>query len=138
MDPLQGNMTSTSKLGFLGFTHYWCRSRKGNWVVKRKTAGSRSSRAVRAINQCCRRYRPRTIPHQHRALTWKLQGHYAYFGITGNAPALRGFSRPVRRIWKKWLGRRSQLGYISWPHYARLLDRYPLPRPVVVHTVYRL
>ena len=24
---------------FLGFTHYWGRSRKGNWVVKRKTAG---------------------------------------------------------------------------------------------------
>jgi len=33
----------------LGFTHYWSRSRKGNWVVKRKTAASRFTRAVRLI-----------------------------------------------------------------------------------------
>src|SRR5207253_858523 len=30
---------------FLGFTHFWSRSRKGNWVVKRKTADSRFQRA---------------------------------------------------------------------------------------------
>ena len=31
---------------FLGFTHYWGRSRKGAWVVKRKTANSRLKRAL--------------------------------------------------------------------------------------------
>jgi group II intron reverse transcriptase/maturase len=44
----------------LGFTHYWGRSRKGHWVVKRKTASKRLSRAVRSIAQWCRynRHRP--------------------------------------------------------------------------------
>src|SRR5260370_779472 len=31
---------------FLGFTHYWSRSQRGFWVVKRKTADSRFHRAV--------------------------------------------------------------------------------------------
>ena len=34
---------------FLGFTHYWARSRRGTWVVKRKTAGSRFSRALKRV-----------------------------------------------------------------------------------------
>ena len=29
---------------FLGFTHYWGRSRRGNWIVKRKTAADRLTR----------------------------------------------------------------------------------------------
>lgn len=138
-DPSKGSgpKRSNGSFDFLGFTHYWCRSRRGNWVVKRKTAGSRVSRSIRAINQWCRQHRHGEIRHQHRALTQKLRGHYAYYGITGNAPALHGFYRPVRRIWKKWLGRRSQRGYFTWPHYVRLLEHYPLPRPVVVHSVYR-
>ena len=35
----------------LGFTHFWGRSRKGNWVVRRKTARDRFSRALRAIRR---------------------------------------------------------------------------------------
>jgi RNA-directed DNA polymerase len=36
---------------FLGFTHFWARSRKGTWVLNRKTAASRFTRAVKTINQ---------------------------------------------------------------------------------------
>lgn len=122
---------------FLGFTHYWGRSLRGNWVVKRKTARSRLSRAVRTIGQWCRQHRHQPVATQHRTLKQKLQGHYAYYGITGNAPALRSFYRLVRRLWRKWLGRRSQRGLTPWDRYERQLSRYPLPRPVVVHSVYR-
>ena len=34
----------------LGFTHYWDRSRRGHWVVKKKTATDRFSRSVRSID----------------------------------------------------------------------------------------
>src|SRR5262249_51339565 len=34
---------------FLGFTHYWGKSRKGYWVIKRKTATKRLRRTLRAI-----------------------------------------------------------------------------------------
>jgi hypothetical protein len=122
---------------FLGFTLYWGRSLRGNWVVKRKTARSRLSRAVRTIGQWCRQHRHQPVATQHRTLKQKLQGHYAYYGITGNAPALRSFYRLVRRLWRKWLGRRSQRGLTPWDRYERQLSRYPLPRPGVVHSVYR-
>jgi aryl-phospho-beta-D-glucosidase BglC (GH1 family) len=31
---------------FLGFTHFWARSRKGYWVIKGKTAKELSKKAV--------------------------------------------------------------------------------------------
>jgi hypothetical protein len=45
---------SPGSFDFLGFTHYWSRSKKGFWVVKRKTAASRFHRAVTTIHQGCR------------------------------------------------------------------------------------
>ncbi len=64
-----------------------------------------------------------------------MRGHYAYYGITGNGVSLERYWEGVKRIWKKWLGRRSQKSYFGWPTFVRLLDRYPLPKPVVVHSV---
>jgi group II intron reverse transcriptase/maturase len=121
----------------LGFTHYWGRSRRGNWVVKRKTAAGRLSRSLRAVSQWCRRHRHEELCEQHRVLTQKLRGHYGYYGITGNYDALARFHRAVERRWRMWLSRRSQRGSLSWAAFRRLLRRHPLPQPVVVHSVYR-
>ena len=67
----------------VGFTHYWGRSRKGRWVVKRKTAKDRFSRALRAVGQWCRaHWRP---ARPARGVEPQAAGHYAYYGITGNA-----------------------------------------------------
>jgi RNA-directed DNA polymerase len=122
----------------LGFTHYWGRSRRGYWVVKRKTAPQRFSRAIHAIHQWCRRNRHQKVRDQHRALVKKLQGHYGYYGITGNSIALGNFFFEVRRTWKKWLSRRSQKSSIDWPEFEALLERYPLPKPLAVHSEYRI
>ena len=80
---------------FLGFTHFWARSRKGNWVLKRKTAASRFTRAVRTIAQWCRQHRHDPIREQHAVLCQKLRGHAGYYGITGNSPALARFYHEV-------------------------------------------
>jgi RNA-directed DNA polymerase len=56
---------------FLGFTHYWGRSRKGNWVVKRQTTAGRLRRAIRMVAEWCRRYRHQPVREQHRALSRK-------------------------------------------------------------------
>jgi len=34
---------------FLGFTHFWAKSRRGKWHVRRKTAQGRMRRAIRAV-----------------------------------------------------------------------------------------
>ena len=72
-----------------------------------------------------------TPADQHRTLSQKLRGHFAYYGITGNAEALT-FRRAIG-LWRKWLGRRHSDGQIPWERMYRLLERYPLPAPVVVH-----
>jgi RNA-directed DNA polymerase len=121
----------------LGFTHHWGLSRRGRWVVKRKTAGRRFSRAVKAAAAWCRVHRHLPIRDQHRRLNRMLQGHYAYYGITGNADALGRYRREVERAWRRWLNRRSQRARMYWERFHRLLERYPLRQPVVVHSVYR-
>jgi len=122
---------------FLGFTHYWAKSRRGYWVIKQKTAKGRFSRGLRRIAEWCRGHRHWPIKEQHRILTWKLRGHFSYFGITGNADALARFREEVQRIWQKWLGRRSQRG-MTWERFHALLGRYPLPPPVAIHSKLRL
>jgi group II intron reverse transcriptase/maturase len=120
----------------LGFTHFWARSRKGRWVVKRKTAKSRFSRAVQRMAQWCREHRHLPVAEQHEAINRKLRGHYAYYGVTGNARALQRFLRSTERVWRKWLHRRTHRAHMLWPRFQHLLRRYPLLPVRVVHSVY--
>ena len=121
----------------LGFTHYWGLSRRGNWVVKRKTASSRFTRALRTIARWCRLHRHDPLADQQQTLGRKLRGHFAYYGITPNFDALGRFRWEVKRIWRKWLGRRKRDGSLPWAQMTRLLEHYPLPKAAVVHSVYR-
>jgi len=114
---------------FLGFTHFWGKSRRGQWVVKSKTARKRFTRALRRINEWCNRCRHVSVKDQHKILSLKLRGHYQYYGIVGNANALYWFRWEVRRMWRKWLDRCSQRSRMPWERYIRVLKRYPLPKP---------
>jgi RNA-directed DNA polymerase len=122
----------------LGFTHYWERTRRGRWVVRRKTATSRFSRAVRNIAQWCRQHRHWPVAAQHSVLSQQLRGHDAYYGITGNHRALSWLRRAAARVWRKWLSRRRRGLALGWDLFNRLLQRLPLPPPRVVPSVYRL
>lgn len=121
----------------LGFTHFWARSRRGFWVVRRKTASERLSRALRRMRSWCRDNRHRPIAQQHALLCLKVRGHYAYYGVTGNKRALSQFVRQVERAWRRWLACRSHRTKVPWTRFARLLKRYPLPSPRIVHSVRR-
>jgi len=118
----------------LGFTHYWGRTRRGGWAVMRQTASKRLSRAVRSIAQWCRIHRHSPVYEQHATLSQKMRGHYAYYGITGNARALHWFLWAVSRAWRKWLDRRNRQREMTWPRFKRLLKRYPLPPARIVHS----
>lgn len=120
---------------FLGFTHYWGRSRRGRWVVTRKTATNRFNRVLKKVAAWCRQNRHLPVKAQHKALCSKLRGHYSYYGITGNFRALKRFKQKVQRVWRYWLDRRSQKRHMPWPRFNRLLRRYVLPKPTVVHSL---
>jgi RNA-directed DNA polymerase len=125
--------TLPTTFDFLGFTHYWGRSMAGGWVIRRKTAKGRLKRALRALSDWCRVNRHQPIVVQHRTLRQKLQGHYAYYGITGNFPSLQEFLEGARGIWKRWLSRRRRAGPMTWKDFLALERRYGLPKARIVH-----
>ena len=131
-------VSPSESFDFLGFTHYWSRSKQGNWVVKQKTAGSRFRRAVKTIAAWCRQNRHLPIAAQFQALWRKLRGHYQYYGgIIGNGRSLWCFRERVQEIWRKWLSRRSGRARLSWVQMHALLKRCVLPAPPAVSAAVR-
>jgi group II intron reverse transcriptase/maturase len=120
---------------FLGFTHYWARSRRGYWVIKRRTAKTRVSRTMKAFWRWCRENRHMPVPKQHSKLSRWLRGHYQYYAIRGNYQALERTYEQVRRAWRYWLSRRSHKGKITWERYEELWKTIPLPRPRIIHAI---
>jgi RNA-directed DNA polymerase len=114
---------------FLGFTHYWDQSRRGQWMVKRKTASDRITRFLQRLNVWCQGHRHTPLAWQHAQLLSKLRGHYGYYGITGNSKSLSSLHHWAKRIWRKWLSRRSRTSNLNWERFNLLLKRYPLPNP---------
>lgn len=115
----------------LGFTHHWAKSRKGNWVIKQRTAKDRLRRGCQSASEWVREHRHLPVEVQARVLGAKLRGHYSHFGIIGNSRALGCFFQAVRSLWFKWLNRRSQRRSMTWERFQVLLERYPIPQPIL-------
>jgi len=120
---------------FLGFTHYWTKSRRGNWVVKRKTARKRQRRAQVRAWKWCRQHRHDPLKAQYRMLCLKLEGHYQYYGIRGNIRMMKKLYWYVVNAWWYWLSRRSHKGKIIWEKFEQFLLIYPLPTPKIAHVI---
>lgn len=123
---------------FLGFTHFWSMSRRGHWVVKRKTMASRLARALKAVSAWCRAHRHLPVREQHRILSAKLRGHCEYYGITGNSRALWQFRRGMEETWRRWLMRRSGgARRRDWEWWHSFKRRWSLPPAHSPHSIYR-
>ena len=120
---------------FLGFTHYWARTRRGFWVIKRRTARKRLRRTQKALWQWCRYNRHAPLQYQYRMLCVKLRGHFRYDGIRGNFPLLENVRRYAEKAWRYWLSRRSSKSAIDWEKFQKLLALYSLPTPKIVHNI---
>jgi RNA-directed DNA polymerase len=114
---------------FLGFTIYWRRTRRGRWGLGFKTRKARLQKAVKALSDFCRCQRHEPIKEQHAALCRRLRGHNNYFGVSSNFASLAALHHRAKRIWCKWLRRRSQRTRLTWKRFERLLEVFPLPRP---------
>jgi group II intron reverse transcriptase/maturase len=121
----------------LGFTHYWGKTRKGNWAVQRKTMKSRLARGIQRMTQWCRENMHKPVREQWEKIKAKINGHYAYYGITGNIRTLSSFVDQVKRCWKRCLNRRNSKHEMTWEKFNLLEKRYPLPIPKVVHSIFR-
>jgi len=114
---------------FLGFTHIGKRSRRGNFAVHVRTMRKRLWRSLKEVTAWCREHRHDPVAEQQTALNRKLRGHYQYYGRSTNFRSLQEFSDRVRRIWQKWLNRRTRGNTLNWPRFVQLLLRHPLLKP---------
>jgi group II intron reverse transcriptase/maturase len=121
---------------FLGFTVYWRRTPKGSWVLGMKTRQARIKRALKAVYDFCRSQRHRAVEEQHAGLCSRLRGHFNYFGVNGNYPALVRLVNGARSAWFKWLNRRSQRSRLTWRRFTAMLRTYALPEPSIRVTLW--
>ena len=131
----QGTDPGNGTFDFLGLTHYWSRSRRGFWVIKRRTARKRLGRTKKSLWRWCRINRHAPLKYQYQMLCLKLCGHFQYYGIRGNFRRLEVISHYAEKAWRYWLSRRSSKSAIGWEKFQQLLHTYALPTPRIFHNI---
>jgi RNA-directed DNA polymerase len=131
----QGSTEGNGTFDCLGLTHSWTRSRRGDWVLKRRTAQKRLRRTKKALWRWCRYNRHTPLQYQYQQLCQKLRGHFQYYGIRGNFRLLEEVRSAAEKAWRYGLSRRSSKSAIGWEKFQKLLETYVLPTPKIVHTI---
>jgi RNA-directed DNA polymerase len=131
--PVQGG-ENPGTFDFLGFTHYWGKSRRGYNVVLKKTSSSRFRRALKNIKEWGYKNNHLPLAEQQRKLNEKLRGHDAYYGVTGNYRMLSQLREEVAKLWYKWLRRRNRGKSGNWEKFQARLRTFPLQPPRIVHS----
>jgi group II intron reverse transcriptase/maturase len=117
---------------FLGFTFICGRSRKGKFLVKRKSRRDRMRAKLKEIKEELRRRMHQPIPEQGKWLRQVVRGYFAYHAVPTNLSALGGFRHHVARLWLRTLRRRSQKDKFAWERLEKLADDW-LPKPTILH-----
>jgi len=124
---------------FLGFTHFCATSRRGKFIVGRQTSRKKFRKKCQELRMWLKKVRSQiSVKAWWPVLKAKLQGHYQYYGVSGNMRGLTRYYRFAIRLVLKWLNRRSQRRSFSWERFRTYLDHYPLPTPRIVHNFYTL
>jgi len=124
---------------FLGFTHFCGISRRGKFIVGRRTSRKKFRTKCKELNLWLKRTR-NLLPVKEwwPILAAKLRGHNQYYGVSGNMASLKRYYCTALRLTLKWLNRRSQRHSFDWDGFNRYLKHYPLPTPRIAHNLYTL
>jgi hypothetical protein len=118
---------------FLGFEYRWGVGRTGKPLVKMRTSKKKFRAAIAAILKWIKKERSRLgTAALFTKLKQKLQGHWNYYGVSGNYDMLDRFYRQVCRIMYKWLNRRSQRKSCNWVGFNEMLIHFKTPSPRIV------
>lgn len=117
---------------FLGFTHIIALA-NGKSVLIRRTASKKRAAKLAELRHEMRRRRHDSPRVQHAWLSSVLRGHYNYYGVPSNYPALASMRYQVRFYWHKQLQRRSQRAKWNRAEREAFDKRFPLPRAEIKH-----
>jgi RNA-directed DNA polymerase len=117
---------------FLGFTHICSKSRKGKFMVLRKTSAKKMRNKLQELKGTLRERMHWSIPDVGKWLRSVVLGHSRYYGVPWNGKSMITFRSILIRLWYKTLRRRSQKSRLTWKRMSRLAKIW-LPIPSICH-----
>src|ERR1700730_3625518 len=117
---------------FLGFTFICGKTRRGKFLVTRKSRSDRMRAKLKDIKKGLRLRMHEPIPKQGQWLARVVGGYFNYHAVPTNGPMLATFRFLVAELWRRTLRRRSQKDRMSLPKINRVKDRW-LPPPRILH-----
>jgi group II intron reverse transcriptase/maturase len=117
---------------FLGFTFICGKSRRGKFLIKRKSRGDRMRAKLQAIKQELRRRMHWPIAVQGKWLKQVVHGYFNYHAVPTNRHSLVVLREEILHSWRRTLSRRSQKGKVTWAKMRTLAEEW-LPKPLIRH-----
>jgi len=120
---------------FLGFTHYVGRSRRGRFVVGRKTEAKRLHKKLELLSEHLRQLRSAGGNAMLAFFARHLRGHIQYYGVSGNSRGLAAYIYAATGLLFKWLNRRGQRRSLTWKRFTAYI-RPLFPKARITHDLY--
>jgi RNA-directed DNA polymerase len=118
---------------FLGFTHICAKKRSnGRYTVLRQTIRKRLQAKLSEVKTELRRRMHRPIREMGAWLRSVVTGHFRYYGVPMNQPALKTFRHQVGRLWMRTLRRRGQRHRLTWERMRKHIAQW-LPPACACH-----
>jgi RNA-directed DNA polymerase len=125
-------MVKPETFTFLGFIHICGKSRRGKFLLIRKSRRDRMRNKLQEVKDQLHRRINVAIPEQGRWLGQVVRGYFAYHAVPGNFESLSAFRYHITREWLRLLKRRSQRTRWTWEKMMRLARQW-LPMPRILH-----
>src|SRR5215471_4806353 len=117
---------------FLGFTLVCSKSRRGRFLLKRRSRRDRMKAKIKEVAGELRQRMHQSIPEQGKWLKQVVTGYFGYHAVPTNSAALVTFRDEIMARWRWVLHRRSQKSALTWTRMKKLADDW-LPKPRILH-----
>lgn len=122
---------------FLGFKFYWGKTRKGRIIPKLKTSGKTSRQKLLNVGKWIKENRNKIkLKEIWGIFCSKLRGHAQYYSVSFNIKQVQKFFWEATKIVFKELNRRSQKKSFTWEKFEKFLERFPLPKIKICHSLF--
>ena len=128
----QRGLGKPETFNFLGFTFICGTTRRGQFLLKRKSRSDRVRAKLREIKEQLKRRMHLPVPEQGTWLAGVVNGFFEYHAVPTNARALLAFRHHVTALWRRTLRRRSHKARLTWARIVKLADTW-LPKPTIRH-----
>jgi RNA-directed DNA polymerase len=117
---------------FLGFTFICGKSRRGHFLIKRKSRSDRMRAKLQEIRDELQRRVHQPVPLVGAWLGQVVRGVFNYHAVPTNSAALGAFWYHVVKLWQRALKRRGNRDRTTWEQIVEIANDY-LPRPRILH-----